>query len=61
MKSDEADRKRAKWYALCDLAEVVPDTRHTAEYLVERMRRYGRTPWSIEEVQRAMDEYEETL
>jgi hypothetical protein len=52
---------RQNWWALCDLAQVVPDTTRTAEELVERLRRFGRAFWSVEQVQRAIDEYEATL
>jgi hypothetical protein len=61
MKSDTPEKKRANWFALCDMAEVAPDTRKTAQELTDRLRARGLALWPVRDIQRCMDEYEETL
>ncbi len=61
MKTDPPEKKRANWRALCDMAEVAPDTRHTATELQQRLRKRGLAFWSVAAIQRMIDEYESTL
>lgn len=60
MQQEAAELARENWFSLCEMAEVCPDTRRTAEELAERVWRFRRRLLTAEEIQRVMGEYEAT-
>jgi hypothetical protein len=61
MSNIQEDRARVRWIALCDLAEVAPDTKMTDLELASRLQEKTSATWTVKVVKQFREEYEATL